>query len=48
MGDVSNTKRDGDSIAVTDSGNYIIDLFFSSPLLDVREAARELLSIPGG
>jgi ribose 5-phosphate isomerase len=32
MGSISNNKPDGDKIAVTDNGNYIVDLFFSSPI----------------
>jgi Ribose 5-phosphate isomerase A (phosphoriboisomerase A) len=32
MGSISNNKNDGDKIAVTDNGNYIIDLFFDKPI----------------
>jgi ribose 5-phosphate isomerase A len=42
MGSISNNKNDGPNIAVTDNGNYIIDLFFDSPLKDATEAARQL------
>lgn len=47
MGDVSNNKVDGTEIAVTDNGNYIIDLFFTTPLLDASLAAKELLNTAG-
>ena len=48
MGRVSTgAKRDGDQIAVTDNGNYIIDLQFSTPIKDVRAAARALDSTVG-
>lgn len=35
MGSVANNKNDGPNIAVTDNGNYIIDLFFTEPISDV-------------
>jgi ribose 5-phosphate isomerase A len=47
MGDVSNTKADGAEIAVTDNGNYIVDLFFTAPLADAALAAKELLNTAG-
>jgi ribose 5-phosphate isomerase A len=47
MGSVENTKNDGENIAVTDSGNYIVDLFFTSPLKDAKLAAMELTNTPG-
>eukprot|EP00959_Pyramimonas_sp_CCMP1952_P073510 1536471-Pyramimonas_sp.AAC.2 len=28
------SKADGDNIAVTDNGNYIVDLFFETPIVD--------------
>lgn len=34
QGSVSNNRNDGENIAVTDNGNYIIDLFFNSPIPD--------------
>lgn len=40
-------KADGDQPAVTDNGNYIIDLFFSSPLKDAPKAAAELKATVG-
>ena len=47
MGDVSNNKLDGPEIAVTDNGNYIVDLFFNAPLLDAELAAKELINTAG-
>eukprot|EP00386_Alphamonas_edax_P015904 GDKI01048603.1.p1 GENE.GDKI01048603.1~~GDKI01048603.1.p1 ORF type:complete len:305 (-),score=87.39 GDKI01048603.1:322-1236(-) len=40
------TNQDG-SLYVTDNGNYIVELFFSAPIPDVRQAARELNSVTG-
>ena len=42
MGSSSSNKPDGDNIAVTDNGNYIVDLHFTSPLVDAVAAAKEL------
>ena len=42
LGSAANNKRDGDNIAVTDNGNYIVDLYFTSPIKDVDVAAKEL------
>lgn len=47
MGSAANNKRDGDSIAVTDNGNYIVDLHFNAPIADVTQAARELKGTVG-
>jgi ribose 5-phosphate isomerase A len=47
MGNVANNKPDGDKIAVTDNGNYIVDLFFSAPIKDVAAAAKELKNTVG-
>eukprot|EP00238_Polyblepharides_amylifera_P001789 CAMPEP_0196572716 /NCGR_PEP_ID=MMETSP1081-20130531/2706_1 /TAXON_ID=36882 /ORGANISM="Pyramimonas amylifera, Strain CCMP720" /LENGTH=283 /DNA_ID=CAMNT_0041890123 /DNA_START=124 /DNA_END=975 /DNA_ORIENTATION=- len=38
---------DGDEIAVTDNGNYIVDLIFEEPILDAPLAARELKEVCG-
>lgn len=46
-GNVANNKKDGDSIAVTDNGNYIVDLFFDSPINDVVSLAKELKNTVG-
>ena len=47
MGSISNNKNDGDNIAVTDNGNYIVDLFFTSPIKDASKAAEELKNTVG-
>lgn len=47
MGNVANNKNDGPNIAVTDNGNYIVDLFFTSPIKDVAAAAKELKATVG-
>lgn len=47
MGNVANNKRDGDNIAVTDNGNYIVDLHFTETIRDVNAAARELKTTVG-
>jgi ribose 5-phosphate isomerase A len=47
MGSASNNKSDGDNIAVTDNGNYIVDLHFDEPISDVKAAAEQLLSVVG-
>lgn len=46
-GNVGNNKLDGENIAITDNGNYIVDLHFTGPIADIRAAARELYSIVG-
>lgn len=46
-GSISNNKADGDNIAVTDNGNYIVDLFFDAPIADVRKANEELKKTVG-
>jgi len=38
---------DGDEIAVTDNGNYIVDLFFKEPIKDAVKAAEELKGTVG-
>jgi len=47
MGSSSNNKVDGDEIAVTDNGNYIIDLHFTEPIKDPPKMAEELKSTVG-
>ena len=47
MGSSSTNKPDGDEIAVTDNGNYIVDLFFDEPIKDVAAAAKELKNTVG-
>merc|ERR1719454_373915 len=38
---------DGDEIAITDNGNYIVDLFFKEPIKDAVKAADELKGTVG-
>ena len=47
MGNISNNKNDGPNIAVTDNGNYIVDLFFTAPIKDSSLAAKELKATVG-
>jgi len=41
------SKVDGDEPAVTDNGNYIVDLFFKEPIKDAPKAADELKNTVG-
>jgi len=47
LGDVSNNKADGDKPAVTDNGNYIVDLKFTSPIKDPVAAGVQLKNTVG-
>jgi len=47
MGSSSNNKIDGDSIAVTDNGNYIVDLHFTEPIKDPVAMATDLKNVVG-
>ena len=47
MGNIGNNKCDGEEVAVTDNGNYIIDIFFAKPILDVKTLAREISGVVG-
>jgi len=47
MGSSSTNKPDGDNIAVTDNGNYIVDLHFKEPIKDVNKAASDLKNTVG-
>eukprot|EP00929_Paragymnodinium_shiwhaense_P010019 TRINITY_DN114499_c0_g1_i1.p1 TRINITY_DN114499_c0_g1~~TRINITY_DN114499_c0_g1_i1.p1 ORF type:complete len:340 (+),score=114.64 TRINITY_DN114499_c0_g1_i1:181-1200(+) len=47
LGNVANNKPDGDKPAVTDNGNYIVDLEFTSPLKDAVAAADQLKNTVG-
>jgi len=47
MGSSSNNKNDGDNIAITDNGNYIVDLFFDTPIASAAAAATELKNTVG-
>jgi ribose 5-phosphate isomerase A len=47
MGSSSNNKVDGDEIAVTDNGNYIVDLHFDEPIKDPRKMAEDIKKVVG-
>lgn len=47
MGSSATNKRDGDNIAVTDNGNYIVDLHFKEVLKDAPAAAAQLKNTVG-
>ena len=47
MGSVSNNKREGEDVAVTDNGNYIVDLHFTEMIKDVPKMAADLKSLCG-
>jgi ribose 5-phosphate isomerase A len=47
LGSLGNNKVDGDKPAVTDNGNYIVDLHFTKPIADVKAAAKELAQTVG-
>jgi len=47
LGSSSNNQVDGDEPAVTDNGNYIVDLHFDEPLKDAVAAANELKATVG-
>ena len=46
-GSASHTYADGSDPAVTDNGNFIIDLYFEKPIANVPAAIAELDSTPG-
>merc|ERR1719231_1537505 len=47
LGSSSNNKEDGTEPAITDNGNYIVDLFFEEPIKDAPKAAEELKNTCG-
>lgn len=47
MGSISNNKNDGETIAVTDNGNYIVDLVFSELIKDPVTMGMELKNVVG-
>lgn len=47
MGSSSTNKPDGDEIAVTDNGNYIVDLHFKEAIKDAPKMASELKNTVG-
>ena len=46
-GNIDNTHADGIDPAVTDNGNFIIDLYFEKPIADISVAIGELDATPG-
>merc|ERR1719251_797591 len=47
MGSSANNQVDGDEIAVTDNGNYIVDLHFEEPIKDAPKMASEIKNVVG-
>lgn len=47
VGSVSNNKVDGSNVAVTDNGNYIVDIHFTEPIKDVVGLATALKNTVG-
>ena len=47
LGSSSNNQVDGDEPAVTDNGNYIVDLHFDAPITDAVKAASDLKNMVG-
>jgi ribose 5-phosphate isomerase len=47
MGSSSSNKPDGDEIAITDNGNYIVDLHFTEAIKDAPKMAMELKNTVG-
>jgi ribose 5-phosphate isomerase A len=47
MGSSSSNMPDGDEIAITDNGNYIVDLHFETPIKDARKMAQDVKNVCG-
>eukprot|EP00929_Paragymnodinium_shiwhaense_P055752 TRINITY_DN27916_c0_g1_i1.p1 TRINITY_DN27916_c0_g1~~TRINITY_DN27916_c0_g1_i1.p1 ORF type:complete len:243 (+),score=63.47 TRINITY_DN27916_c0_g1_i1:67-795(+) len=47
LGSAANNKEDGTEPAITDNGNYIVDLFFDGPIKDAAAAASQLKNTCG-
>ncbi|OEU17599.1 ribose 5-phosphate isomerase [Fragilariopsis cylindrus CCMP1102] len=47
MGSSSSNQPDGDDIAVTDNGNYIVDLHFEEAIKDARKMALDIKAVVG-
>ena len=47
VGNIGNMISDGEMIAVTDNGNYIVDIYFDRPIQDATSIAKELESVTG-
>lgn len=46
-GSVSNNLPDGPEIAITDNGNYLVDIFFTQPIANAAVTAAELKATVG-
>lgn len=47
VGNIGNMISDGEMIAVTDNGNYIVDIYFDRPIQDPFAIAKELEAVSG-
>mmetsp|Transcript_5181 Transcript_5181/g.10102 ORF Transcript_5181/g.10102 Transcript_5181/m.10102 type:complete len:307 (+) Transcript_5181:14-934(+) len=47
MGTSSSNQPDGDNIAVSDNGNYIVDIHFDEPIADAPALANQLIETVG-
>jgi ribose 5-phosphate isomerase A len=47
LGSSSNNKIDGDDIAVSDNGCYLVDIHFTEPITDPKALGRELIETVG-
>merc|ERR1712157_82372 len=47
MGSSSSNLNDGDDIAITDNGNYIVDLHFTEPIKDAPNMANQIKNVCG-
>jgi len=47
LGSSSNNKVDGDKPAITDNGNYIVDIHFKEPIANPAAAAQQLIETIG-
>lgn len=47
LGSAANNQVDGDEPAVTDNGNYIVDLHFESPIQDPATMGKEIKNVVG-
>eukprot|EP00401_Gymnodinium_catenatum_P023573 CAMPEP_0117525300 /NCGR_PEP_ID=MMETSP0784-20121206/35697_1 /TAXON_ID=39447 /ORGANISM="" /LENGTH=92 /DNA_ID=CAMNT_0005321489 /DNA_START=21 /DNA_END=299 /DNA_ORIENTATION=- len=47
LGTAANNKHDGDEPAVTDNGNYIVDLKFKDVIADPKAASEQLKGLTG-
>lgn len=47
MGSSSNNKVDGDTVAISDNGNYLVDLHFTEPIANPVKMGMELKNVVG-